>query len=50
MQTKLELFQTQLNAYNITLAIEVGNVLRFHADYFKLEMKNRPKRGAFINK
>jgi hypothetical protein len=32
-----------------TLAIKGGNVLRFHVDYFKPEMSNPPKRGAFIN-
>jgi len=42
--------ENALTQTNITLAIEVGNVLRFHADYFKPEMKNRPKSGAFINK
>jgi type I restriction enzyme R subunit len=35
MKTTVELFQKQLHAYTITHAIEDGNVLRFHVDYFK---------------
>jgi type I restriction enzyme R subunit len=34
MKTTVELFQKQLHAYTITHAIEDGNVLRFHVDYF----------------
>ena len=33
--TTEDLFQKQLHAYTITHAIEDGNVLRFHVDYFK---------------
>lgn len=33
--TTQDLFQKQLHAYTITHAIEDGNVLRFHVDYFK---------------
>ncbi|MCX6975951.1 MAG: HsdR family type I site-specific deoxyribonuclease, partial [Verrucomicrobia bacterium] len=35
MRTTEDLFQKQLHAYTITHAIEDGNVLRFHVDYFK---------------
>ena len=35
MRTTVDLFQKQLHAYTITHAIEDGNVLRFHVDYFK---------------
>ncbi len=35
MRTTADLFEKQLHAYTITHAIEDGNVLRFHIDYFK---------------
>jgi type I restriction enzyme R subunit len=35
MRTTQDLFEKQLHAYTITHAIEDGNVLRFHVDYFK---------------
>ena len=38
--TTRDLFEKQLHAYTITHAIEDGNVLRFHVDYYK------PKEGA----
>ncbi|QTD45726.1 type I restriction endonuclease subunit R [Ottowia testudinis] len=37
MRTTTDLFQKQLHAYTITHAIEDGNVLRFHVDYYKPE-------------
>jgi type I restriction enzyme R subunit len=37
MRTTEDLFQKILHAYTITHAIEDGNVLRFHIDYFKPE-------------
>ena len=37
MRTTQDLFQKQLHAYTITHAIEDGNVLRFHVDYYKPE-------------
>ncbi|MBS4098292.1 MAG: type I restriction endonuclease subunit R [Sulfuricella sp.] len=40
MRTTEDLFQKQLHAYTITHAIEDGNVLRFHIDYFKPKPKN----------
>lgn len=49
-QTTEELFQKQLHAYTITHAIEDGNVLRFHVDYFKPEGKKPPKPGEAIPK
>ena len=36
-KTTLEVFQKELHAYTITHAIEDGNVLRFHVDYFKAD-------------
>jgi type I restriction enzyme R subunit len=53
MQTTVELFQKQLHAYTITHAIEDGNVLRFHVDYYKpKEEKGQkpPKPGEAIAK
>ena len=50
MRTTVDLFQNQLHAYTITHAIEDGNVLRFHVDYFKPEGKNPPKPGEAIPK
>lgn len=44
-KTTEDLFQKQLHAYTITHAIEDGNVLRFHVDYFKPEGKKVPKPG-----
>ena len=40
----------QLHAYTITHAIEDGNVLRFHIDYFKPEGNNPPKSGEPLPK
>lgn len=45
MRTTEDLFQKQLHAYTITHAIEDGNVLRFHVDYFKPEGTKLPKAG-----
>ena len=53
MRTTADLFQKQLHAYTITHAIEDGNVLRFHVDYFapKEESgKNPPKPGEALSK
>jgi type I restriction enzyme, R subunit len=54
MRTTADLFQKQLHAYTITHAIEDGNVLRFHIDYFKPEgTKDKialPKPGEAIAK
>ncbi len=53
MKTTEDLFQKQLHAYTITHAIEDGNVLRFHVDYFKpKEEKGQkpPKPGEAIAK
>lgn len=50
MRTTVDLFQKQLHAYTITHAIEDGNVLRFHVDYYKPEGKNPPKPGEAIAK
>ena len=50
MRTTADLFEKQLHAYTITHAIEDGNVLRFHVDYFKPEGKNPPEPGEAIPK
>ena len=53
LRTTADLFQKQLHAYTITHAIEDGNVLRFHIDYFKPNEeagKKRPKPGEAIAK
>jgi type I restriction enzyme R subunit len=50
MQTTVELFQKQLHAYTITHAIEDGNVLRFHVDYFKPEGEKLPNPGEALEK
>ncbi|HET7306677.1 MAG TPA: type I restriction endonuclease subunit R [Gammaproteobacteria bacterium] len=39
-KTTEDVFQKQLHAYTITHAIDDGNVLRFHVDYFKPETAN----------
>lgn len=43
--TTEDLFQKRLHAYTITHAIDDGNVLRFHVDFFKPEGKGAPKPG-----
>lgn len=53
MRTTEDLFQKRLHAYTITHAIEDGNVLRFHVDYFKPKEeagKTAPKPGEGIAK
>ena len=50
MRTTEDLFQKCLHAYTITHAIEDGNVLRFHIDYFKPERDKTPKPGEAIAK
>ncbi|MNY89480.1 Type-1 restriction enzyme R protein [compost metagenome] len=53
MRTTVDLFQKQLHAYTITHAIDDGNVLRFHIDYFKPKEENGkklPKPGEAIAK
>jgi type I restriction enzyme R subunit len=49
-QTTVELFQKQLHAYTITHAIEDGNVLRFHVDYFKPAGNEPPNPGKGLAK
>jgi type I restriction enzyme R subunit len=53
LRTTEDLFQKQLHAYTITHAIDDGNVLRFHVDYFKPKEENGkkpPKSGEGIAK
>ncbi|MBC2595846.1 type I restriction endonuclease subunit R [Ruficoccus amylovorans] len=49
-RTTEDLFQKQLHAYTITHAIEDGNVLRFHIDYYKPEGENAPRPGESLAK
>jgi type I restriction enzyme, R subunit len=49
-QTTEDLFQKQLHAYTVTHAIEDGNVLRFHVDYYKSEGRDAPKAGPSLAK
>lgn len=50
MRTTEDLFQQRLHTYTITHAIEDGNVLRFHVDYFKPEGKGVPRPGEPLAK
>jgi len=50
MKTTEDLFQKRLHAYTITHAIEDGNVLRFHVDYFKPAGNAPPKPGEALAK
>ncbi len=50
MKTTEDLFQRRLHTYTITHAIEDGNVLRFHVDYFKPQGKALPKTGQPLAK
>lgn len=45
-----DLFPNRLPSYTITQAIEDGNVLRFHVDYFKPQGKILPKPGEPLAK
>jgi len=48
--TTKDLFEKQLHDYTITHAIEDGNVLRFHVDYYKPEGQGAPKKGEALAK
>jgi type I restriction enzyme R subunit len=50
MKTTEDLFQQRLHTYTITHAIEDGNVLRFHVDYYKPQSKTVPKPGEPLAK
>lgn len=50
-RTTKDVFQQELHAYTITNAIDDGNVLRFHIDYFKPDdVKKAAKADATISK
>ncbi|MTJ80262.1 MAG: type I restriction endonuclease subunit R [Telmatospirillum sp.] len=49
-RTTEDLFQRCLHQYTITNAIDDGNVLRFHIDYFKPEGGRLPKPGEGFQK
>jgi type I restriction enzyme R subunit len=50
LRTTRDIFQQELHIYTITHAIEDGNVLRFHVDYFKPDGENPPKPGDPVAK
>ena len=50
LKTTEDLFQKSLHEYTITHAIEDGNVLRFHVDYYKPDGKNPPRLGETLAK
>ncbi len=43
LKTTKDIFEKELHHYTITHAIDDGNVLRFHIDYFKPEGSNTPQ-------
>lgn len=50
-RTTKDVFQQELHTYTITNAIDDGNVLRFHIDYFKPnDWKKAAKAGSAISK
>jgi type I restriction enzyme R subunit len=49
-RTTIDLFQHQLHAYTITHAIDDGNVLRFHIDFYKPEGERPPSPGEAVKK
>lgn len=50
-RTTKDIFQQELHTYTITNAIEDGNVLRFHIDYFRPDdVKKAAKAGSTISK
>ena len=50
LRTTKDLFERPLHEYTITHAIEDGNVLRFHVDYFKPSEQNSLKPGETLAK
>ena len=48
--TTKDIFEKQLHAYTITHAIDDGNVLRFHVDYFKPENKHKTSSSDVASK
>ncbi len=50
LKTTEDLFQQELHAYTITHAIEDGNVLRFHVDYFRPSGPDKPKPSTAVPK
>ena len=50
LRTTQDLFQNKLHTYTITDAIEDGNVLRFHVDYYKPKDPRTVKRDETLTK
>jgi type I restriction enzyme R subunit len=50
LKTTQDLFQQELHAYTITHAIDDGNVLRFHVDYFEPHGADKPRPGEPLAK
>jgi type I restriction enzyme R subunit len=49
-KTTKDIFEKQLHAYTITHAIDDGNVLRFHVDYFKPDYKHKTSSSDVASK
>ncbi len=49
-KTTKDIFEKELHAYTITHAIDDGNVLRFHIDFFELDSKSPIKPVVITNK
>ena len=47
-RTTEDIFEKQLHAYTITNAIEDGNVLRFHVEYYKAERERAQRPGDLV--
>jgi len=50
LKTTKDIFEKELHAYTITNAIDDGNVLRFHIDYFKPDDETNTNSNATISK
>ena len=50
LKTTKDIFEKELHPYTITNAIDDGNVLRFHIDYFKPDSKKKVKTTEDANK
>ncbi len=50
LKTTKDIFEKELHSYTITDAIDDGNVLKFHIDYFKGEGENIPLQNDSVSK
>ena len=49
-RTTESIFQKELHAYTITNAIDDGNVLKFHVDFYGADTEGKPRPGATVTK